>query len=70
MPTPELIETIIESLYNGQFTQAKAQAQYRCKALPEKQSATVALVVHTLCDPLGLYRDADLALRFINLFNY
>ncbi len=42
---------IIESLVDGQFERAKAQTQYMCKTLPEKQAYIVGNVVGALCDP-------------------
>ncbi len=63
------ISHIIESLINGQFEQAKNQTQYLCKTLPEKQAYRVGQVVGSLCDPEGFYKNPDLAVRYLNLFN-
>ena len=63
------ISHIIESLLNGQFSQAKEQTQYRCRTKPEKQAYIVGQVVGALCDPDGRYNKPDLGVRYLNLFN-
>lgn len=63
------IDHIIDSLINGQFSQAKEQAQHGCKTLPEKQARRVGQVVGALCDPIGFQYRPDLAVAFLNLFD-
>ena len=63
------ISHIIDSLYNGQFKQAKQQTQYLCKTKPEKQAYIVGQVVGALCDIDGSRNNPDLAVRYLNLFD-
>jgi len=63
------IEHIIESLYNGQFKQAKKQTQYMCKTIPEKQAYKVGQIVGALMD-IENYNDPDMAVQFLNLFSH
>lgn len=63
------ITPIIDSLINGQFKQAKSQAQYLCKTKPEKQAYIVGQVVGALCDRDHVYNDPDLAVIFLSLFD-
>lgn len=63
------IDHIIDSLTNGQFKQAKAQTQYMCKTLPEKQAYKVGQIVGALMDKDGSSYNPNLAVRFLNLFN-
>lgn len=62
------VSHITESLINGQFKQAKAQTQYKCKTNPEKQAYIVGQVVGALVDPDN-HNKPDLAVRYLNLFN-
>lgn len=63
----EKIDHIVNSLLNGNFSQAKEQTQYLCRTLPEKQAHRVGQVVGSLCDPLD--RDMpDLAVTYLRLF--
>lgn len=47
--TQEEIDTIIESLYNGQYKQAKSQIMDGCENQPEKLAYRVGFVIETLC---------------------
>ena len=59
------VSSIIDSLINGQFAQAKEQTQRNCKTKPELQAYRVGQTVGALCDR-GM---PDLAATYLNLFN-
>ena len=63
------IQHILESVVNGQFTQAKDQIQDRCKTKPEKQAYRLAQVVGALCDPNHPYYNVDSAVTLLKRFD-
>lgn len=62
--TQEDVDTVIESLYNGQYKQAKSQIMEGCKTKPEKLAHRVAIIVISLCDG-GYFNEAH---RFLAQF--
>lgn len=48
--TQEEIDTIIESLYNGQYKQAKSQVMEGCKTKPELLAYRVGFIIEILGD--------------------
>ena len=41
---------IIDSITNGQWAQAKALIEYRCKTIPQRLAFRLANIVGVLCD--------------------
>jgi len=62
------LDTIIDSLENGQMKQAREQTVYRCKTKPVQMAYNVGTVVGALCDPDGHRKNPDLAVRFLKQF--
>lgn len=57
--------SVVESIDNGQWAQAKAQIQHRCKTKPETQARRLGIVVGALCD--NGYDDD--AVRLLRMFD-
>ena len=60
-----LIRHIRDSIENGQWEQAKAQVQSKCKSIPERQSRRLAQVVGALVED----GKADDAVTLIDCFD-
>lgn len=60
----EEIDTIIESLYNGQYRQAKNQVMEGCKTKPELLAYRVGFIIDILRDN----GDSSEATRFLAQF--
>ena len=63
-----LIDEVVHCLQTKQYDKAKELTLNRCKTKPIKLAHRVGKIVGALCDPDGLRRDPDLAVKFLSLF--